>query len=305
MIVRDRPRSWHMLLVYRGSVIPYIIRKLLAIIALSVGVVWLYGKYPGLFDALPLTPFTLMGLTLSIFLSFRNNACYDRWWEARKQWGQLIVEMRSFAREVQCAFPNENQSAFRQQVLYAAIGFAHSLCARLRKHDERSAVSGWLILPDISASPERKNVSDAMLAHIGMAIARRYRQGEVSDILFQTMEQRLTAMSGIQAACERIRSTPVPFAYTLLLHRTAYLFCVLLPFGLVGSMGWGTPLIAAAVAYTFFGLDALGDELEEPFGLCDNDLPLDAMVRVIEIDLKESLGEPTPEPMAPKDYVLQ
>lgn len=305
MIVRDRPRSWQMMLAYRGSVIPHIIRKLLAIILISVAVVWFEYRYPGTIDALPLTPFTLMGLTLSIFLSFRNNACYDRWWEARKQWGALILEMRSFAREVQCAFPREDQAALRRQLLHTAIGFAHTLCARLRKQDERAAAPAWLKNPDATLPPARKNVSDAMVEHIGRTLAEQYRKHEISDILFQTIEQRLLAFSGIQAACERIRNTPVPFAYTLLLHRTAYLFCILLPFGLAGTMGWGTPLIAAAVAYTFFGLDALGDELEEPFGLCENDLPLSAMVRVIEIDLKESLGEETPEPLVPKHFVLQ
>ena len=81
------------------------------------------------------------------------------------------------------------------------------------------------------------------------------------------------------------------FAYMLLVHRTTYLYCIMLPFGLVASLGWATPLVCAVIAYTFFGLDALSEELEEPFGLAANQLPLTALSRTIEINLREALGE--------------
>ena len=110
----------------------------------------------------------------------------------------------------------------------------------------------------------------------------------------------------MQAACERIHNTPAPFAYSLLLHRTAWLFCLLLPFGLVDVLGPFTPLVVIIVAYTFFGLDALGDELQEPFGLSDNSLPLRAIVRTIEIDLLDGLGvQPLPPSLKTSDYVLR
>jgi putative membrane protein len=112
-------------------------------------------------------------------------------------------------------------------------------------------------------------------------------------------------MTGVAAACERIHGTPIPFSYSLLLHRTAYLYCVLLPFGLVDAIGDLTPLVTALVAYTFFGLDALGDEIEEPFGTADHDLPLDAICRTIEIDLRMALGDTAlPPPLLPVDYRL-
>ena len=83
----------------------------------------------------------------------------------------------------------------------------------------------------------------------------------------------------------------MPCSYTLLLHRTAFMYCFLLPFGLVDTTGFMTPFVVGIVAYTFFGLDALGDEIEEPFGLESNDLPLDTLCRAIEINLRKSLGE--------------
>ena len=100
-------------------------------------------------------------------------------------------------------------------------------------------------------------------------------------------------------------NTPLPFAYTLLLHRTAYLFCFILPFGFADTLGWATPLAAMLVAYTFFGLDALGEELEEPFGLMPNNLPISAYATTIEIHLRSALGETDLPPMpVPIDYVL-
>ncbi len=109
----------------------------------------------------------------------------------------------------------------------------------------------------------------------------------------------------MQVACERIRSTPTPFTYSLLLHRTAYAFCFLLPFGVAGTLRWASSLLCGLIAYAFFGLDALGDELQEPFGTGMNALPLYAMARTVEISLLEAVGETDlPAPAQPVQNIL-
>jgi putative membrane protein len=124
-------------------------------------------------------------------------------------------------------------------------------------------------------------------------------------VRWHAYEEQVCALSGVQAACERIATTPVPFAYSLLLHRTAHVFCLCLPFALAGALGWWTILPAVLVGYTFFGLDALGDQLEDPFGMDPNDLPLDALVRVIERDMLSALGRTDlPPPLCPVDGIL-
>ncbi|MBS0253261.1 MAG: bestrophin, partial [Proteobacteria bacterium] len=116
---------------------------------------------------------------------------------------------------------------------------------------------------------------------------------------------RMNDLSNVQAAGERIKATPLPFAYTLLIHRTVYLFCVLLPFALAPQLGWGTPVIVAFISYTFFGLDAIGDDLAEPFAPADNSLPVKALVRVVEREILSSLGvSPLPDELQPVGYVL-
>jgi putative membrane protein len=129
--------------------------------------------------------------------------------------------------------------------------------------------------------------------------------GRLQLIHYSVLEIQLTELAHVQGACERIKNTPLPFSYSLLLHRTAYAFCLMLPFALAPSLGWWTPLPTFLVSYAFFGLDALGDELSDPFGMEPNDLPLDAMVRLVEREMLSAMGETDLPPLiAASDYVL-
>ena len=104
------------------------------------------------------------------------------------------------------------------------------------------------------------------------------------------MEQPLGRLTEALGGCERIASTPIPFTYSVIIHRTIYSYCLLLPFGLVDAIGPMTPVIVAFIAYTFFALEALGSEIEEPFGTAANDLALDQLCWTIETAVLESLG---------------
>lgn len=301
MVIRPRPSVWTLFFIRRGSILPTILPRLLAITLLSILVVACYELrwFPWL-NSFHAMPFSLLGIALSIFLGFRNSACYDRWWEARKHWGELIVMVRSNAREALALLPPEAA----RQTLYYSLAFTNALRAHLRDQAPHAAAEPWLNPADQQHLAQRRNLPDAILQQHHQLLAQLYQQALLSDINYRGLVQRLDQMAGIQAACERIRSTPTPFAYSLLLHRTAWLFCLLLPFGLVSTLEGLTPLLVTAVAYTYFGLDALGDELEEPFSLTDNGLPLSAMSRTLEINLLEMLGEPLPEPCQAKQFVL-
>ena len=183
----------------------------------------------------------------------------------------------------------------RRRFLLCYLGFCHLLRGRLRGLDVREqtvALSGTAIS------------STEALRRMGSDLAEARRGGELDPLGHRILEERLTALTTIEAGCERIAGTPLPFAYTLLLHRTAYLVCLLLPFGLVATAGWVTPLFTALIAYTFFGLDRLSEELEDPFGTEANDLALDSLCRTCEISVFEALAEPAPPPLAPRGYYL-
>jgi len=312
MIVRDRPNGLRLFLTMRGSVLPSIWKSLAITTLLAIVVTISHGQLWDHKIKLTVVPFTLMGLPLAIFLGFRNNSAYDRYWEGRKLWGELVLRSRNFAR--QClslidenpAGGTPNASELRERMIRRAIAYAHALRHLLRRSDAAADVAPHLQPAEWAALSQRVNLSQALMLEMGADLARCRRAGMLDSVRAATLDGTMSAMVATAASCERIKNTPVPFSYTLLLHRTAYLYCYLLPFGLVDAIGYLTPLVVAIVAYTFYGLDALGDEIEEPFGLSPNDLPLDAICRAIEIDLRDALGETElPPPLLPVNYWLR
>jgi putative membrane protein len=109
----------------------------------------------------------------------------------------------------------------------------------------------------------------------------------IDTISQQSFDSNFNQLSDIVGACERIASTPIPYSYGILLHRTIYFYCFLLPLGLVESLGWMMPVFVVFIAYTYVALEAIADELENPFGDHDNDLALDAICHTIENSLLE------------------
>lgn len=293
MIVRPRPALWQLFFIVRGSVVPRIWAQVTIVFLLSASVVWARQAIPEVVPILDAAPFTLLGIALSVFLAFRNNAAYERWWEGRKLWGQLIQLSRTLARQTLLLSERADVDgkAQRKDLLYLAIGFAHALVPHLREDAGAEKVRPFLSQDDAAALERGGRVPTLILGAISMRLARLRVSEVLTDIQFQLLDVTVGQMEAVLAGCERIRSTPVPFGYTLLLHRTAYLFCFILPFSYAASLGWFTPFVTALVAYTFFGLDALGEELEEPFGSAPNDLPIDAIAQTIEIELRGALGE--------------
>lgn len=302
MIVRDRPAGLRLFLVMRGSILPSIWKSLAFTTLLAIAVTLTDGRIDGVKITVSAIPFTLMGLPLAIFLGFRNNAAYDRYWEGRKQWGELVLRSRTLAR--QCLSLVDDPAA-HTRMIRRTIGYAHALRHHLRKSEPAHDVAPWLSKEEWERVRSLPNLPHALMLEMGADLALCLRERRLEPVLAPSIDASLSSMTGVAAACERIRGTPIPFSYTLLLHRTAHLYCIFLPFGLVDTIGYLTPLVAAIVAYTFFGLDALGDEIEEPFGHSDNDLPLDAICRTIEIDLRTALGErDLPPPLLPENYRL-
>ena len=293
MIVRQKPHPFKIFFTFRGSIIPKIYPQVLLITLLSTLITIIQHWIPNSFPYYGTATFTLLGIALSLFLGFRNNASYQRWWEARMLWGQLVYDARSLTRQVLSFIDDDNEHGRETQrtMVYLTIAFAHAVRHRLRGTPPWADIDPFVASIHHDGMRQAKNVPDHIMRLMGKHLGDIRRQGLVSEQVIQNMDERLTSMTIVLAACERIHNTPLPFAYMLLVHRTTYLYCIMLPFGLVASLGWATPLVCAVIAYTFFGLDALSEELEEPFGLAANQLPLTALSRTIEINLREALGE--------------
>lgn len=206
--------------------------------------------------------------------------------------------MRNLARQTEVFV---GAGAERDKMLSHAVAFAHLHRGFLRGVDVRADVVPWVSDGTLTGY---KNPADAALRTIAVQLRGLVERDAVSGFGQMAVSQVLASFGLAQAGCERIATTPLPFVYSLLVRRTTYLYCWLLPFALMGDTGWGMPLFVAVVAYVFFGLQAVTNELEHPFRNVQNGLPLDAMCRVIEISACEAMGRVAPAPLTPVKHVL-
>ena len=312
MILRERPAGPMLFFILKGSILHRVLVPLAGTTLTAIVVTLLHGELLNHKVTVTTIPFSLIGIALAIFLGFRNSAAYDRFWEARKLWGDFIYRSRSLSRQVLTLVKGEGPvraatglADVRVRLVYRGVALAHVLRHYLRGTFVAGDIQPFLGADEWAALQASANQPDFLLHRFGEDLRRCLDEGRIDTIQATTLDQTLTAFAGAIAGCERIKGTPIPFAYSLLLHRTAYLYCFLLPFGLVDVLGFMTPLVVAFVAYAFFGLDAVGDEIEQPFGRGYNDLPLDAMCRTIEINLRESIGDTDiPPPLEAVDYCL-
>jgi len=298
LIVRPRPGFLKLFFVIHGSVVPRILPQIIGFAVYAAAIVELVEFLELDTSDFTIAPFGLLAVTLSIYLGFRNNAAYDRWWEARKLWGQLVYETRNLSRVALALLSGAPE---KRPLLMNLLLFCHLLRGRLRNVDVSTEAQAF-VRDGVERFRASSNPPDAVLREMGQQSAGVLARGGIDSIGYRILDERLAALAAIQAGCERVAGTPLPFAYTLLLQRTAYIVCLLLPIGLVSAAGWATPLFTALIAYTFFGLDALSEELEDPFGLEPNDLALDGLCRVCEISVFEALGEPAPLMIPAKDF---
>ncbi len=297
MIIRNKNNSFTLLFAWYGTILPTVLPALAIVVFLSTVLVYLSSQHFFQAPSVPAIGFTIFGIILSIFLSFRNTACYERWWEGRKLWGTLIATSRHISRDSHVLSEHH-----RQVLMYRVMLFSNLLRDRLRSQNQPIEFyenKVQLTTNDYQALFQHINASQYILESIQKDLVIALKTGEISDIIYQGLNQHIVELGNVQAGCDRILSTPLPFSYSVLLHRTVYCFCFILPFSLEASLGIWTPILVGLIAYLFLGLDALSEQLEEPFGLQDNDLPLNSMVRLIEREMLSSLGEELPPAIQP------
>jgi ion channel-forming bestrophin family protein len=308
MIIRPHLHWFRMLLAWRGSVLPQLLPRLFLVLVLSFVAVAAHDHILKLTVNLSTVPFSLIGIALAVFLGFRNSASYDRYWEGRKLWGQMLNETRSLVREA-LTLPHSADEAGTRERARELAGVLAALPHALR-HQLRNTDPG----PDLETRLPRAVFDRVMASRYRPAtlllcasewVQRETREGRLDGFAVLAFERNLNGISDVIGGCERIVSTPLPFAYTVMIHRTVYFFCALLPFGLVDSIGALTPIFAVFVAYAFMAHEAIAAQLEDPFGIEDNDLALNMMSTGIEVALHDLLGEPTSLPVrTPEQFIV-
>jgi ion channel-forming bestrophin family protein len=249
----------------------------------------------------PTLPLPLLGSAIVIYLTFRNSTAYGRWWEARTLWGAFINQSRSFARELQWMLPKDGSALCRRLTL-RQIAYAHALRMHLRRQPPWDTLGMYLPSDECEHLKTVANVPNAIL----LGTARMLRDEARLDTIQQAaLEHTLRELTNAQGGMERIRNTPFPQQYASYPALFTQVFCILLPIGLVDTLGIYTPLGSTGVGFLFLALLKIGDDMEHPFDNTVNDVPMSALTRVIEIDLLDGLGEAHAlKPMQPEKGVL-
>ena len=277
----------------RGSMLREILTRVAICVAWSIGVVWAY--YHGWHVAIPNTLHALVGTALGLLLVFRTNASYDRFWEGRKLWGGMVNETRNLIRASQAWFGQDRELLSELALWTSAFPFA--ACNYLRGVPQTLASSVHGLDPAALAQVERaEHPVLAIATRMSQCLTRAFERGLVSDLSRAALDQNVQLLVDYLGGCERIRKTPLPFAYVVHLRRALVLYCFTLPFALVETFGWATILDVLFVSYVFFGIEEIGVEIEGPFGFDDNDLPLEQISETIRRNVAELAGLPMEGP---------
>ncbi|GAB3628917.1 hypothetical protein PTE30175_00518 [Pandoraea terrae] len=298
MIVRPRENWFRMLFVWRGSVLRAIVPQLFFLSVVSGLAVLSHGRILGEKIPLNTAPFTLFGVALTIFLAFRNTASYERFNEARHLWGSVLIASRSLAAQMLC-YIEDSANTDRVELVRTVIAFAYALKHQLRKTDPTGDLVRLIGNEATGVLRTKCYKPIALLKDIRNKLARLQRQQAVTDTKLWMFDAQINELEKTVGGCERIASTPIPFAYSVLLHRTVYAYCIMLPFGLVDSTELFTPIVSVFVAYTLIALEAIANEVSEPFSTAPNALALDAIARNIERSLLELCDREIPEEAVP------
>ncbi|NNL99479.1 MAG: bestrophin, partial [Gammaproteobacteria bacterium] len=191
-----------------------------------------------------------------------------------------------------------------RRLLCRVVAMLHALRHSLRATDAHADLAPWIDRQLAEAAMSDRFPAARLLDEASRELRALADTGRLTDYARVALQQDLGFIQRQLSGCERLQTTPIPFAYSLLVHRTISVYLLLLPFGVVDSCGVMTPVVSLVMAYTFFGLEAVGSQIEEPFGLLPNELPLASLCRGVEIDLAPLLGQDAPLPLEPVNGVL-
>ncbi|MEN9732713.1 MAG: hypothetical protein RLZ45_708 [Verrucomicrobiota bacterium] len=230
---------------------------------------------------------SLIGFVLSMLLIFRTNTAYERWWEGRKLWGSLVNNSRNLALKLQALLGPES-TAERTMFRSLIVNFVVAAKEHLRR-----GVPAEVLQPAGSHRVEdflqARHVPNRILAVLFSEVARLQKSGRLSGEQLLFLNAELQSFADNLGACERIRKTPIPYAYSLFLKKIIFLYVFTMPIGFVLDYGyWAVPIVAF-VFYAFASIEVIAEEIEDPFGTDANDLPLDTICDTIRSNLEEIL----------------
>ena len=232
---------------------------------------------------------SLLGFAISMLLVFRTNTAYDRWWEGRKLWGQLVNNSRNLAIKLAALLPESEtyqRSFFRKSIpTYAAVLHRH-----LRREETRLA-----LLDDeehqhvFGKIDHKKHVPNQVALFMMQHVQQLYAEGKMTGEQLLFLNAELQSFTDICGACERIKNTPIPFSYSVFIKKFIFIYIMTLPFGYVFQLGYWVVPVVAFIFYVLASLELIAEEIEDPFGGDENDLPTEQLAANIQRHIAEIL----------------
>lgn len=289
-MITYNPKSWFSLIfaIHKTGTFRNLFWVMLIMAVYSAGLNWLFHHY--LEKNLPKTIMlhSLLGLAISLLLVFRTNTAYERWWEGRRLWGTLLNSSRMLALRLD-AFLGKR---YHHDKIYFSMMFFNFALA-LKEHLRDNADISFLK----SESEEERNdwktsshIPNTIMKQIYAKVHSLHREGVISGEQLIVLDTDLREFCNVLGSCERIKSTPIPYSYSLFLKKIIFVYVMSLPFSLIGDYEYWSSLIVPFVLYVFAGLELLAEEIEDPFGLDDNDIPTDRIAERLRQNVEEILG---------------
>lgn len=229
--------------------------------------------------------YSLVGFVISLLLVFRTNTAYDRWWEGRKKWGEVVNDSRNIAIKLNAILEEDEDKDFFKRMI---PNFVMAMKEHLRK-----GINWDELNLTISERNQLKNKAHIPLA-INSLMYQKIKELNSRKIIspeeFIILDKNLNAFMDSCGACERIKNTPIPFSYSLFLKKFIFVYVITLPLAFVTTFGYFSALIATYVFYVLVSMEVLAEEIEDPFGTDDNDLPVDELSIKIKNSVEESFN---------------
>jgi len=285
-MIRYNPKTWfnHIFVFAKSDTLYILWKELLLLALLTTGITYLEINYMGniAFLSNMIAVYSLVGFVLSLLLVFRTNTAYDRWWEGRKKWGELVNNSRNLAAKLSVILENEEDRTFFKRMI-------HNYALALKEHLRNGVDIGDLDLSidEINRLKNGSHIPNLISQLMYKKMMMLKKEGKISEIEFLSIDHNLNAFNDITGACERIKNTPIPYSYSLFLKKFIFVYVTTLPLAFVPDFGYGTALIACFIFYVLVSMEILAEEIEDPFGKDDNDLPTDNLAIKIGDNLKE------------------
>jgi putative membrane protein len=222
------------------------------------------------------TVYSLLGFVISLLLVFRTNTAYDRWWEGRRMWGSMVNDSRNFVSKIS-VMDLSLETRKRIGVLVPLFSFS------VKEHLRSNRVDGNVLIGD----EEKKSFAETdhqplwVIKELRELIQGLKNQGKMDNIELNLLNQNLDRLVDSLGACERIRNTPIPFSYSLFIKKFIFIYVVTMPLAFVEIFGYFAVFISTFVFYALVSMELLAEEIEDPFGTDENDLPTDALCDTI------------------------